>query len=66
MQQKHHFSLPTNPPKRDVMLCVRLTRAEHTAIQSFANQSNISVSRIVRHFVLQAIRHHIKGAADDR
>lgn len=66
MQQKHHFSLPTNPPKRDVMLCVRLTRAEHTAIQSFANQSNISVSRIVQHFVLQAIRHHIKGAADDR
>lgn len=66
MQQKHHFSLPTNPPKRDVMLCVRLTHAEHTAIQSFANQSNIPVSRMVRHFVLQAIRRHIKGVVDDR
>jgi hypothetical protein len=66
MQQNHHYSLPTDPPKRDVMLCVRLTQAEHTAIQGFAHKANISVSSMVRHFVLQAIRSHIKGAADDR
>ena len=66
MQQKHPYSLLTDPPKRDVMLCVRLTRTEHTAIQGFARTANISMSRLVRHFVLQAIRSHIKGAADDR
>lgn len=66
MQLKHHDRLPTDLPKRDVMLCIRLTRAEHTAIQGFARKTNISMSRMVRHFVLQAICSHIKGAADDR
>ena len=55
MQQKHHYSLPANPPKRDVMLCVRLTQAEHATIQDFAHKANTSVSRLVRHFVLRSI-----------
>lgn len=66
MQLKQRLSLPTDPPKRDVKLCVRLTRAEHTAIQGFAHKTNISVSRMVRNLVLQAIRSHIKGVGDDR
>ena len=66
MQPKHPFSLPTTPPKRDIMLCVRLTEAERATIQDFARQRNISISRLVRHFVLQAIRSHTTGSADGR
>jgi hypothetical protein len=66
MQQKHPFSLPTDPPKRDVTLCVRLTQAEQATIQGFARKANVSVSRLVRHFVLEAIRSHTRGTADGR
>lgn len=66
MQQKHHYPLPANPPKRNVMLCVRLTQAEHVAIQGFAHKANTSVSRLVRYFVLQSIRSHLKGPVDER
>jgi hypothetical protein len=58
MQPEQPFSLPTDPPKREVMLCVRLTEQEHIAINDFANTVNVSVSRLVRHFVLQAIQRH--------
>ena len=66
MQQKHYYPMPANPPKRDVMLCVRLTQAEHMVIQGFARKANTSVSRLVRHFVLQSIRSHTKGKVDER
>lgn len=51
-------TLPTNPPKRDSMLCIRLTRDERQAIQLFANQVQQPISRLARHFILQAIQQH--------
>ena len=53
-----HFTLPTHPPKRDSMLCIRLTREERHVIQLFANQVQQPISRLARHFILQAIQQH--------
>ena len=52
------ITLPTDPPIRDAMLCIRLTRNERWTIQSFANQVQQPISRLARHFILQAIQQH--------
>jgi hypothetical protein len=57
-----HFSLPDDPPKRNIILSVRLTPDEHTTISEFANRVQRPVSTLVRHFVLQAIDHHTPGS----
>lgn len=51
-------TLPTDPPKRDSMLCIRLTRDERHVIQLFANQVQQPISRLARHFIFQAIHHY--------
>lgn len=64
MQPKHPFSLPANPPRRETMLCVRLTEAERTTIQDFARENNISISGLVRYVVLQAIHAYTAEGTD--
>jgi len=60
MSDNQHRPLQEKPPIREAMLCVRLTRDEQQRIHDFAQQHNVQVSKLVRHFVLKAIQNHSK------
>jgi len=60
MSERQPLTLPDEQPKREAMLCIRLTRDEQRRIHDFAQQHNVQVSKLVRHFVLKAIQHHGK------
>lgn len=60
------FTLPVDPPRRESMLCIRLTLEERDAINSFATQLNKPVSRVARHFILQAVQYHKNEALSEK
>ena len=65
MSDRQHLSLPEQRPKREAMLCLRLTRQEQRRIYDFAKRHNVQVSKLVRHFVLKAIQHHTERREDE-
>ncbi len=50
--------VPEPPLKREYNLSVRLTPVKHQALKQLARQMNVSLSHLVRHFLMQAVEYY--------
>ena len=54
MQDQQTLTIPTKQPTRTEVFAFRCTTEERDAIFAFAQQLDLPVSQVVRHYLLQA------------
>ena len=68
MQGQQTLTIPTKQPTRTEVFAFRCTTAERDAILAFAEQLDLPVSQVVRHYLLQAAAQYdvqqVTGGAD--
>ena len=68
MQGQQTLTIPTRQPTRTEIFAFRCTPEERDAIFAFAQQLDLPVSQVVRHYLLQAAAQYdiqrVTGGAD--